>query len=1214
GPEVLVGLFFERSLALVVATLAVLEAGGAYVPLDPVAPPARLSSLLAETRVPVVLGTAPLLARLPGATSHRAREMVVDVTGRTPRTPGAATAAARDTTRTDALNLAYLMFTSGSTGPPKAVAVVHRAVVRLVRATEYARFGADEVFLQLAPAAFDAATFEIWGALLNGGRLVLAPPGALSLGEVGALLDRHGVTTLWLTAGLFHQMVDERPGALAGVRQLLAGGDVLSPGHVRRLLAELPGCTLINGYGPTENTTFTCCRPLTGRWDAGASVPIGRPIANTRVYLLDRGLQPVPVGVPGELYAGGDGLARGYLGRPERTAERFVPDPFGAEAGELGGRLYRTGDLVRRRADGDLEFLGRTDQQVKIRGFRVEPGEVEAALVEHPHVRAAVVVAREVAGARALVAYVVGADCRPAAGELRAHLRERLPEPMLPAVFVVLPELPLTPNGKVDRGALPEPEREASPADRSLPRTPVEEVLAGIWAELLGLPRVGIHESFFDLGGHSLLATRVVSRLRDVFGVELPLRALFERPSVAELAAAVESARQGGSGLAAPPLVPMPRDGELPLSFAQERLWFLDQLERGSAAYNVPAAFTLSGSLDVGAFTAAYGAILGRHEALRTTFTAIGGRPVQRISPPAAAPVPVVDLTGLASRQRQAAAERWTAEEARRPFDLAHGPLVRLTVFRLAREEHLAVLNLHHIVSDGWSMGVLVREIGALYPAFKHGQASPLTALPIQYADFALWQRQWLRGEVLAAEIDYWKERLGSAPAALALPTDRPRPAVQTFAGASLAFTLPPELSARLQSLSRRLGATLFMTLLAGFQELLGRYSGQSDLTVGTPVAGRTQLQTEELIGFFVNTLVVRTDLSGEPSFAALVGRVRETLLSAYMHQDLPFERLVEELHPARSLDRTPLFQVVLALQNAPLEQLELAELVIAPVAVTTGTAKFDLTVAVQESASGLSVTVEHNTDLFDGVTARRLIRHWETLLAAAAAAPERRLTELPLLSDVEWLQLADWRGRTSEYPRDATIPALFAAQATAAPEAVALVLGDEVVSYGELLCRARDLAAHLRELGVGPEVLVGLFFERSLALVVATLAVLEAGGAYVPLDPAAPPARLSSLLAETRVPVVLGTASLLARLPGATSHRAREMVVDVTGRTPRTPGTTAAAARDPARADALNLAYLMFTSGSTGPPKGVAVVHRAVVRLVRATEYARFGVDEVFL
>ncbi|HXO21370.1 MAG TPA: amino acid adenylation domain-containing protein, partial [Thermoanaerobaculia bacterium] len=952
GPEVRVGLCLNRSLEAVVAILGILKAGGAYVPLDPAYPRDRLAFMLEDAAAPVVVTVASQVATLPDLAARGVRVVVLDreaeAIGREiARAPASGAAAA---------NLAYVMYTSGSTGTPKGVAVTHRAVVRLVKDNHFAAFSAAERVLQLAPIAFDASTMEIWGALLNGSPLVVFPAYAPSLAELGAAIEAQGITTLWLTAGLFHQMVDGQLASLRGVRQLLAGGDVLSVPHVERALAGLPGTVLIDGYGPTENTTFTCCQPMRGPQRFAASVPIGRPIANTRAFLVDAAFLPIPIGVPGELLAGGDGLARGYLDRPDLTAEKFIPDAW---SGEPGGRLYRTGDLARHLPDGRLEFLGRIDGQVKLRGFRIELGEIEAHLGQHPAVRGAVVAAREdMPGDRRLVAYVVARDAGARADlapELRTYLRSRLPEHMVPSAFVALDALPLSPNGKVDRRALPAPElgRHASSRSFVAPRSPVEELLAGIWSAVLGLDAVSVRDNFFSLGGHSLLATQVVSRTREVCGVELPLRTLFEAPTIAELAPHVEAGRQ--RGLAAPPLVARPRREPLPASFAQERLWFLDQLGTEGSSYNVPLALQLDGGLDVSALAAALGELVRRHEALRTTFASVSSavaqvgqaaQVVQVVAPDAALTLPAlpgIDLRDLPAAGRTDAARRAAAQAAWAPFDLARGPLLRAALLRLAGEEHVLLLTLHHIVADGWSMGVLLRELAALYDAAREGRPSPLPALAVQYADFAVWQREWLQGPVLAELLAYWRGRLADAPAVLDLPLDRPRPALQTFRGGNLRFTLPPALRRSLADLGRRHGVSLFMTLLAAFQSLLARYTSAEDVVVGSPIANRNRAETEALIGFFVNTLVLRGDLSGDPTFAELLRRVRETTLDAYAHQDLPFEKLVEELRPERDLSRNPLFQVMFVLQNMPASGVKLAGLEVEAFALPAESLKFDL-------------------------------------------------------------------------------------------------------------------------------------------------------------------------------------------------------------------------------------------------------------------------------
>src|SRR5882724_10345567 len=1197
-PEERVAVVAERSPDLIAALLGILAAGGAYLPLDPAAPPERLAWMLGDAGASLLVAS-PLASGLALPAGVRLVELAgeEDLAVELPEIP--------------AESLAYVMYTSGSTGTPKGVAVTHRNVVRLVRGADYADLGPEQTWLQYAPVSFDASTLEIWAPLLNGGRLVLFPDRVGSLDDLARVVESHGVTSAWLTAGLFHEMVDGRLEGLRPLRQLLAGGDVVSPEHARRALAAHPGLTLIDGYGPTEGTTFTCCHRLSDHRQVGESVPIGRPIANARICVLDRHLEPVPLGAWGELYAGGLGLARGYLGRPALTAESFLPDPF---AGVPGERLYRTGDRVRFRADGRLEFFGRVDQQVKLRGFRVEPGEVEAALAALPGIREAVVVARaDAAGQPRLVAYVVGDGTAEA---LRRSLQERLPEYMLPAAFVSLRALPLSANGKVDRKALPAPEWQRAAESYLAPRTPIEEVLAGIWAAVLGVERVGVNDHFFDLGGHSLLATRVTSRLRRAFGVELPVRELFAAPALADFAARVEAAlRAGGGGLAPPlaPLAPALRQGPLPLSFAQQRLWFLDQLEPGSPFYNIPAALRVDGPLAVPVLALSLGEIVRRHEALRTVFVAREGAPTQVIQAPAPFALPVVDLSGLAAAEREARAQALTGEEAGRPFDLGAlhgGPLLRGRLLLLAEGaegDHVVLLTVHHIVSGGWSMGILVRELAALYAAFSAGQPSPLPELPVQYADFAVWQRSWLVGEVLAREVSFWRAQLAGLPPLLELPTDRPRPAVQSFRGATRPVGLPAALTRQARSLARREGATLFMVLLAGFETLLARYSGQEDLAVGAPVAGRTHREIEELIGFFVNTLVLRADLTGAPPFRELLGRVRETALAAHSHQDLPFERLVEELAPERSLAHAPLFQAMLVLQNAPFEDLDISDLRLRRVSGAGTTAKFDLTLSLEERDGALVGQVEYATDLFDAATVDRLTRHFAVLLAGLLATPDARVAEVSLLSPVEQQLIREWNTTSPPLASD-LLHRRFEAQAARTPDAVALIQGEREITYAELNARANQLGHFLRQRGVAAGTVVGICLERSFELVVALLGTLKAGGCYLPLDPAYPSERWAYTLQNAGIRVLLTEESLLPLLP---APQWEVLCLDRDRRQIETCSTD-----DPPPASALgDLLVVIYTSGSTGQPKGIAVFQRAFLQLVDwYLDAFALGQDDSFL
>ncbi|MET0398037.1 MAG: AMP-binding protein, partial [Longimicrobiaceae bacterium] len=1012
-------------------------------------------------------------------------------------------------------------------------------------------------------------------------------------------LARHGVTRIVLVPSLLHALLDAHPdlaGRCPRLRLVVTSGEALPPELARRFAAALPGATLLNLYGSSEVAADSTHHAL-GAAGAAAEerVAIGRPIWNTRVYVADAAMQPLPAGAAGELYVAGHGLARGYMGNPAATAERFVPDPFAPAPGE---RMYRTGDRARWTAGGELEYLGRADRQVKVRGFRIELGEVESALASHPAVRGAAVVLREDAGAeRRLVGYwTCAAEEAPEAAALRAHLRTMLPEYMVPAALVRLDALPLTPSGKLDRRALPAPEAGAG-AGYVAPRGATEEVLAGIWGEVLGMERVGAEDGFFELGGHSLLATRVVSRVGRLFGVALPLRAIFEAPTVRELAVRIEALRSAGTS-PAPPMERVPRDARsaLPLSFAQQRLWVVDQLEPGSAAYNMPHALRLRGALDVAALRAALDALVNRHETLRTVFAEQGGAPVQVVHPPAPVALVERDLRELPEAEREAAAERLAAGEALRPFDLGAGPLLRCTLLRLGDAEHVLCFTLHHIVSDGWSRGVLIREVSALYGALSRGEEPRLPELPVQYADYAVWQREWLRGDVLEAQIGFWKERLAGAPPLLEIPTDRARLPGQSPRAESHPLMLPSALAGSLRELSRREGATLFMTLLAGWQTLLGRYAGQEDVVVGSPISGRNRHEIEGLIGFFVNTLALRADLSGDPTWTGLLGRVRAATLDAYDHQELPFERLVDELSAERSLAHSPVFQTIFTLVQAAGgdERLVLGELALESFGAGERVAKFDLELVLTDTGDGLGGMLVYRPALFDAATIERLAGHLEAVLESMAAEPGRHLSETSQLRAGERAQLlADSRTEPLDLPAEC-VHEMISAQAARTPGLVAVADGARTLSYAGLERRSNRLAHRLRALGVGPEVRVGVCLERGVEMVVAVLGVLKAGGVYVPLDPAYPAERLSYTLADSGASLLVSQ----GRLPETISaFRGEVLCLDADSAS-----IEAEPAEAPASgADPRNAAYVIYTSGSTGRPKGVVVEHASLASTLHA-------------
>jgi amino acid adenylation domain-containing protein len=1094
-------------------------------------------------------------------------------------------------------NLAYVIYTSGSTGRPKGAMLAHRGVVnRLLWMQDAYGLTADDRVLQKTPYSFDVSVWEFFWPLLAGATLVVARPGGhRDSAYLRDLIQRERVTTLHFVPPML-QLFLEEPGVetCESLRRVVCSGEALPRELQERFYSRMSGVELHNLYGPTEasvDVTAWKCERGGGR----RAVPIGRPIANTRLYVLDREMRPVPVGVNGELYLGGVALARGYHARPALTAEKFVPDPFSAQG---GGRLYRTGDVVRYLPDGNVEFLGRADGQVKVRGFRVELGEIEAALASHELVGDAVVVAlggEGEPGGRRLVAYVVGGNRQPPApGELRAYLKEKLPEYMIPHEYVPLDGLPLTPNGKIDRRALPTPERSraATGQDYVQPGTEVEELLAGIWAEVLRLERVGVTDDFFALGGHSLLATQIISRVRDLFKVEVPLQVVFVEPTVAGLGRSVSAALSSARGEAPPPIKRVPREREMPLSVAQHRLWFIDQLDPNSVAYNIPAAVRLTGPLNAQALERAFAEVVRRHESLRTTFQTAEDGPAQIIATEGAPPaMPLTDLRAFEAGRREAEVARLAGEEARRPFDLESGPLLRTALLRTRDDEHVLLLTMHHIVSDGWSMGVLMREVVALYEAFAGGAASPLSELSLQYVDFAVWQNERLRGGALASQLEYWARQLKGAPPTLEVPTDRRRPAVQSFRGAVCSLELPAELSESLRALCRREGVTMFMTLLAAFKGLLARYAGRRDIVVGTPVAGRNQTETEPLIGFFVNTLVLRTDLAGDPSFVELLRRVRGVVLGALAHQDVPFERLVEELQPERSLSHSPLFQVAFATPTSELPDLESSGLRLQPVRTDAQTSKFDLTLQV-EAGDRLVASLEYNTDLFDAETIRRLLGHYEALLQGVTADPACPLSRLLRLDEGERRQaIATGRGARRDYTI-ACVHHLFERQAEAAPDRVAVADGVGQLTYGELNARANQLARSLRRMGVGREVRVGVLLERSVEMVVGWLSILKAGGAYVPLEPAYPEDRLRFMQHDAGLKVVL------------TEERLRGLCDEEASAFLSLDGEREAIDREsrenlPDGADVGNLVYVIYTSGSTGRPKGVEIEHRGLANLV---------------
>ncbi|NCR69790.1 MAG: amino acid adenylation domain-containing protein [Microcystis aeruginosa LG13-12] len=1179
-PKELVGICLERSLEMIVGLLAILKVGGAYVPIDPDYPQERISFMLQDTQVKILLTCESLETSLP---NHQAIVVCLDKDWQ--QINQASQENLNSTVSAD--NLAYVIYTSGSTGIPKGVIVTHQAVNRLVLNTNYIQFTPDDRVVQASNIAFDAATFEIWGALLNGAKIIIiAKSVLLSPQELALSLKENQISVLFLTTALFNQLANLVPQAFSNLRCLLFGGEAVEPKWVEEVLEKGAPQRLLHVYGPTENTTFSCWYLVEKVASTATTIPIGKAIANTQIYLLDKNLQPVPIGVVGELHIAGAGLAKGYLNRPELTQEKFIANPFD-KTGK--SKLYKTGDLARYLPDGNIEYVGRIDNQVKIRGFRIELGEIEAVLSQNQAVQSSCVIVREDnLGDKRLVAYVVlQPEINLTINEIRQFLRAKLPDYMVPTAFVLLDTFPLTPNGKIDRRALPVPDLQ-SQGEYIAPRNPIEEKIAQIWAEVLKLERVSIEDNFFELGGHSLLATQVISRCQEAFEIALPLRYLFESPTIAQLSAVILKELQTGLGLKLPSIVPVNREDDIPLSWAQERLWFVNQLEGESGAYTIDLTMRLRGNLNIKALEKAFQAIIQRHEPLRTQFKLKDNQPIQAIASNVNFTLPVVQSQPLQ-------VEQLLIEAVSEPFNLESGSVLRVKLWQVKTEEYVLLLAIHHIAADGWSIGVLIDELSAYYRSFCTGTKADLPDLSIQYADFALWQRQWLTNEVLDRQLSYWKQQLTGVPLLHQLPTDRPRPAIQSFRGGTERLQLDSQLTQQLKKLSQESGSTLFMTLLAGFAVLLSRYSQQTDVVIGSPIANRNRTEIEGLIGFFVNSLVLRFDLSQDPTFEDFLAQVRQTTQDAYDHQDLPFEMLVEKLQIERHLDRNPLTQIVFALQNAPSSPWDLPGLNIEEIPSGLDSVRVDLEVYLWDAPEGLGGFCSYNRDLFAAETIVSMMNHFKNLLAAIVENTQQSVALLPLLTPEENYQLLEgWNETKADYSYNKCIHQLIEEQAARTPDAVAVVFESQQLTYAELNSRANQLAHYLRSLGVETEVIVGLCVERSLDMIVALFGILKAGAAYLPLDPEYPQERLQFMLEDSQVPLLLTQSSLIDKLP---NHQAKTVFLAETWEEIKPMN------RDnlTGKVTASNLANVIYTSGSTGKPKGVMVEHQGLCNLALA-------------
>ncbi|MEV3916222.1 nonribosomal peptide synthetase DhbF [Bacillus subtilis] len=1204
GPEQFVALALPRSPEMVASMLGVLKTGAAYLPLDPEFPADRISYMLEDAKPSCIITTEEIAASLPD--NLAVPELVLDqavtqeiIKRYSPENPDVSVSLDHP---------AYIIYTSGSTGRPKGVVVTQKSLSNFLLSMQEAfSLGEEDRLLAVTTVAFDISALELYLPLISGAQIVIAKKETIREPQALAqMIENFDINIMQATPTLWHALVTSEPEKLRGLR-VLVGGEAL-PSGLLQALQDLH-CSVTNLYGPTETTIWSAAAFL----EEGLQgvPPIGKPIWNTQVYVLDNGLQPVPPGVVGELYIAGTGLARGYFHRPDLTAERFVADPYGPP----GTRMYRTGDQARWRADGSLDYIGRADHQIKIRGFRIELGEIDAVLANHPHIeQAAVVVREDQPGDKRLAAYVV-ADAAIDTAELRRYMEASLPDYMVPSAFVEMDELPLTPNGKLDRKALPAPDFSTSVSDRA-PRTPQEEILCDLFAEVLGLARVGIDDSFFELGGHSLLAARLMSRIREVMGAELGIAKLFDEPTVAGLAAHLDLAQS-----ARPALQRAERPEKIPLSFAQRRLWFLHCLEGPSPTYNIPVAVRLSGELDQGLLKAALYDLVCRHESLRTIFPESQGTSYQHILDADQAH-PELHVTEIAEKELS---DR-LAEAVRYSFDLAAEPAFRAELFVIGPDEYVLLLLVHHIVGDGWSLTPLTRDLGTAYAARCHGRSPEWAPLAVQYADYALWQQELLGNEdnpnsLIAGQLAFWKETLKNLPDQLELPTDYSRPAEPSHDGDTIHFRIEPEFHKRLQELARTNRVSLFMVLQSGLAALLTRLGAGTDIPIGSPIAGRNDDALGDLVGLFINTLVLRTDTSGDPSFRELLDRVRKVNLAAYDNQDLPFERLVEVLNPARSRATHPLFQIMLAFQNTPDAELHLPDMESSLRINSVGSAKFDLTLEISEdrladgTPNGMEGLLEYSTDLFKRETAQALADRLMRLLEAAESDPDKQIGNLDILASEERSSMVtDWQSVSEKIPH-ACLPEQFEKQAALRPDAIAVVYENQALNYAELNERANRLARMLISEGVGPEQFVALALPRSLEMAVGLLAVLKAGAAYLPLDPDYPADRIAFMLKDAKPAFIMTNTKAANHIPPV--ENVPKIVLDDPELAEKLNTYPAGNPKNKDRTQSLsplNTAYVIYTSGSTGVPKGVMIPHQNVTRLFAATEHwFRFSSDDIW-